>query len=331
MEVVRGVHQIKLPFPKGISEDANVYLLEGSEGDILIDTGWDSVESLAALQQGLKEDRLSFKHIQTVVVTHIHPDHYGLASKIKQICGATVTMHRIEAELIGSRYVDSGELLQGLGSELKRNGVPQDELPDMVGASSWMKPFVVPENPDVLLDQGDRINNGTFTLEVLWMPGHSPGHICLYEPRRRLFFSGDHVLFDAMPNVGLHPQSGENPMNDYIGSLRRTGDVGASFVFPGHGPTFSSLKLRVADTLRYREQRKRIVMQVLRDDIRTAYQVAQEIYQRQDMADISFASLDAWHKRSLLLETIAYIKALMIEGDVGMINREGVALYLAKD
>ena len=245
MEVISGIHQIKVPFPQGIPECTNVYIVEGSQGNIMIDTGWDSYEAFLALHEGLKKDRLGFKDIKQVIITHIHPDHYGLASKVKEFCGAKVAIHRVEAALIDPRYVNFEELLEEMEEELRSNGVPQAQLPELEEASLWMKQFVIPESPDIILDDGDRISNGSFEFEVLRTPGHSPGHICLYEPGRRLFFSGDHILFGITPHVGFHPQSGENPLGDYIDSLKALESLRVNFVFPGHGPVFNSLGLRV--------------------------------------------------------------------------------------
>jgi len=195
MEVVSGIHQIKVPFPKELSGYTNVYVLEGEEGSILIDAGWDAPESLWALREGLKAGRLRLQDIKNIVITHVHPDHYGLASKVKQLTGARVAMHKIEAESIKPRYKDSDKLLKEMEKLLQRNGVPQAELSEMKDASLWMKKFVTPELPEVMLDDGDSISNGTFEIRVMRTPGHSPGHICLHELRKKVFFSGDHILY----------------------------------------------------------------------------------------------------------------------------------------
>ena len=112
MRVLNGVHQIKSPGPGSGSWSTNVYVVEGSDGHIVVDSGWDSQESLWALQEGVKGANLKLRDIMKVVVTHIHPDHYGLSSKIKQICGAQVAIHRIDAGFISLRYKDFADLLE---------------------------------------------------------------------------------------------------------------------------------------------------------------------------------------------------------------------------
>ncbi|MBN2186560.1 MAG: MBL fold metallo-hydrolase, partial [Dehalococcoidia bacterium] len=221
MEIVSGIHQIRVPFPKDLPGYTNVYVIEGDEGNILIDAGWDAPESLWALREGLKADRLKLQDIKKIVITHIHPDHYGLASKIKQLSGARIAMHRIEAEFINPRYKDFQVLLKETEKVLRRNGVPQAELPELKDASLWMNQFVTPDLPEVLLDDDDNISNGSFKIRVIKTPGHSPAHICLYEARKKVLFSGDHILYDITSHIGFNPQSGDNPLGDYISSLEK--------------------------------------------------------------------------------------------------------------
>jgi len=242
-----------------------------------------------------------------------------------------VAMHRVEAGLINSRYKDFAELLKQIEEELSRNGVPQFELSKLTEASIWMRQFVSPDLPDVMLDDGDRLSNGSFEFEVLRTPGHSPGHICLYEPRKKWLFCGDHVLFETVPHVGFHPQSGDNPLRDYINSLESLGALKANFVFPGHGPVFNSLKLRAAEILQHHAQRERAIIKAMSSGFKTAYRVATEIPWKPEAGGIAFKDLAPWDRRLAILETIGHLRLLMVEGKVGKFDQEGVSLYLSKD
>jgi glyoxylase-like metal-dependent hydrolase (beta-lactamase superfamily II) len=331
MEVIYGIHQIKVGFPKVISGSTNVYVLEGDKGDILIDSGWDAPESLWALREGLTADRLKLQNIKTIVITHIHPDHYGLASKVKQLCGAKVAMHKNEADLIHSRYKDFGELLKKIEEEFKRNGVPQAEVSELRDASLWINKLVSPDSPEVMLDDGDVISNGSFKLEVLLTPGHSPGHICLYEPKKKVLFSGDHVLYDTTTHVGFHPQSGDDPLREYTSSLKKLERLEANFVLPGHGPVFNSLKLRIEQIFHHHEQRKRNILKTMSGGLKTAYQIAEEIPWMPEQGGVAFHDLTPWDRRLAVMETIAHLKLLTSEEEVGNVDMDGVSLYLSKD
>ena len=331
MEIVAGVHQMKLPFPRGMPEHTNVYIIEGSKGNILIDAGWDSSESLWAFRERLGEERLKFQDINWIVITHIHPDHYGLAGKLKELCRAEVVMHRVGVELINSRYKYFDGLLKEIEEELSKNGVPQSELLELKEASLWMKQFVWPVLPDVRLEDGDRLSNGSFEFEILQTPGHSPDHICLYEPRKKWLFCGDHVLFETTPHVGFHPQSADNPLRDYINSLKTVEALKINFVFPGHGPVFNSLKLRAVEIFRQHEQREMAIIKTMSSGLKTAYQIAAEIPWKLEADNVTLKDLTPWDRRLAILETIAYLRLLTSEDKVGKVEQNGISVYLTKD
>jgi len=331
MRILNGVHQIKSPAPSGASLPTNVYVIEGGDGHILVDAGWDSQESLWALQEGLKASNLKLRDIKKVVITHIHPDHYGLASKIKQICGAEVAIHRIDASFISLRYKEFAELVNKIEDLLRRNGVPEEELPGLKEASLWMNKYVTPDPPEVMLEDGDIISNDSFQFQVIWTPGHSAGHICLYEKQKKLIITGDHVLYETTPHVGFNPLSGDDPLGDYISSLEKLMNLKVSFALPGHGPMFNALWLRIEKILQHHEERKRAIMKALRDGLQTAYAIAQRIPWSTDHGNTAFRDLPVWDKRMAVTETIAHLRLLMDEGRVGNVDMDGASLYIAKD
>ena len=331
MRVLDGVHQIKSPGPGDSSLPTNVYAIEGGDGHILVDCGWDTQESLWVIREGVKGANLKLRDIKQVVITHIHPDHYGLASKVKQICGARVAIHRADADFISPRYKDFAELVEKTEDLLRQNGVPQGELSELRDASLWMNKYVTPDPPDALLEDGDRVSNDSFKFQVLWTPGHSPGHICLYEQDKKFILTGDHVLFETTPHVGFNPISGDNPLGDYISSLKKVQDLKVRFVLPGHGPTFNALALRVETILKHHEDRKKAIMKALRDGLKTAYEISQRIPWMVRGGTVAFRDLPVWDRRMAVTETIAHLKLLTVEDRVSNVAMDGASLYIAKD
>jgi glyoxylase-like metal-dependent hydrolase (beta-lactamase superfamily II) len=331
MRILNGVHQIKTPAPGSTSWSTNIYAIEGDDGHILVDSGWDSQESLWAFQEGIRAANLKLRDIKKVIITHIHPDHYGLSTKIKQICGAQVAIHRIDADIISTRYKDFADLSKKTEEMLRQNGVPADELPQLAEASLWMNKYVTPDLPEVKLEDGDTISNDSFEFEVIWTPGHSPGHICLYERDKKFIITGDHILYDTTPHVGFNPQSGGNPLSDYISSLKKLESLRVHFILPGHGPVFNALGLRINRILEHHEERNRTIMKSLRNGLQTAYAIAQQIPWMANGGSIAFRDLGDWDKRMAIAETIAHLRFLMEEDRVGNVDMNGASLYLAKD
>ena len=111
MEIGPGIYQLKIPIPDNPLGHLNCYLIEGRGGWLMIDTRWYTAEALSSLQTGLGDLGLTLTDITTMVVTHVHPDHFGLAGKIKQVSPKTELLtHRWESDLIESRYVKFSEL-----------------------------------------------------------------------------------------------------------------------------------------------------------------------------------------------------------------------------
>jgi len=329
MEIVRGVHQIKIPMPQSSLEHINVYVVEGEESNLLIDTGWNTPEAFNALKDGLRGSGFSFKDINQIVVTHVHPDHYGLAGRVTQLSGAKLAVHEAEIALIDSRYVNFDNLLKEMETYLHHHGVPPRELPSLQKASLWVKDLVIPVLPEISLKGGEQITTGSIELEVLHTPGHSIGHICLYEPNRKFLFSGDHILSEITPHIGLHPQSAENPLGDFINSLKKIEKLEVNFVFPGHGSAFSGLRQKVRQILYHHEQRERAVMKVIQDELKTAYRIANEIPWHPEEGGVAFRDLPPWDKRLAVLETLAHLQLLITQGKAEKIVEGDKALFWA--
>ena len=137
MELFKGINQIKLPLSKAGLDSVNVYIIEGKDGNLMIDTGWNTPEAFNALAQEMKTSGFAMKDITNIVVTHLHPDHLGLAGKIAELSGASISVSEIENNLLDSRLHASrkpsqrddtflyGQRRAGLGTEDARGSLFQ--------------------------------------------------------------------------------------------------------------------------------------------------------------------------------------------------------------
>jgi len=254
-EVIPGIHRLQLPIPFGSLGHINPYLIQLEGGYLLIDTGWNTEEVFNSLKEQLAEIGISLEDIKQILITHIHRDHYGLVGKLKQLSQAEITTHYADKELIESRYINLENLLQQVGKLPHSHGLPQDELSELKRASMGMLKYVSPTMPDVMLQGSETISTRLFNFQVIWTPGHSPGHICLYEPVKKVLFSGDHLLPTISPHIGFHPQSSKNPLGDYINSLNKIKQLDVNLVLPGHEKPFTNLATRIEGLIKHHTQR----------------------------------------------------------------------------
>ena len=107
-EIVSGIYQLKIPIPNNPLEYTNIYLLKGDDGHLLIDTGWNDEAAFQSLSNQLDEIGVDFKKISQIIGTHAHFDHYGLVGKLKELSQAKIALHRLDKDLLGSRYTGIG-------------------------------------------------------------------------------------------------------------------------------------------------------------------------------------------------------------------------------
>ena len=313
MELFKGINQIKLPLLKVGPENVNVYIVEGNDGNLLIDTGWNTPEAFNALAREMKNSGFALKDITDIVITHVHPDHMGLAGKIAELTGASIAVSDIENNLLDSYYTHPETLISEMIIFFMANGVPEWELKMLSEASFNIRSYISPFKATTLLKEGDVISMAPYEFQVMATPGHSPGHICLYEPNKKYFFSGDHVLPEVVPNISYHPRSGEDPLGDYVKSLGALSDLEVRFVFPGHGSVFSGLGPMIDDIMRFHRDRMNKIQRTMGVETRNAYEVAKAIPWIVNGEETAYDKLEPIDRRLAVLETLAHLQYLVAE------------------
>ncbi|MDR0514166.1 MAG: MBL fold metallo-hydrolase [Coriobacteriaceae bacterium] len=323
LELLPHIHQIKVPLRGNPLGFVNSYLLQTGAGLILVDCGWNTPDAFAALQAGFDEAGSTLADLRYVVVTHIHPDHYGLAGRILEHTDAELVVHERERRLTDSRYVNYSELLDATEDWLRVNGVDTDSRPVLQKASLSMLDLVAPAKVGRCVLGGERLELGGRTLELLWTPGHSPGHLCLYEPASKLLFAGDHVLERITPNVGMTTQTQSNPLADYQNALRQIRDLDVALVAPGHGDAFTDLPGRVDALLAHHESRLSEIAAAVRSaGSATAYDVARSIRWFKP-----WDALAPFSQRSAVFETLSHLEMLLSRGSMHKQTVGGVWRY----
>jgi glyoxylase-like metal-dependent hydrolase (beta-lactamase superfamily II) len=326
-EVIPGIHWLKLPIPMPESTltHANAYLVQGDSGHLLVDTGWNTDETLDSLQKQLAEIGVAVTDISLIIGTHGHPDHYGLAGRLKELSGAQLALHDIEKGFIEPRHTSMQKSLEQTDHWLGINGLPPEELQQVQDAPLRLDLYVAPANPDIAFQGGETISTGMFTFQVLWTPGHSPGHICLYEPEKKVLIAGDHILPTITPNISKRPQQPiENPLGMYLDSLNDLRKMDIELVLPGHEDLITDPKQRIDELFQHHENRIKEILATIQVEAKTAYQIATKV---------TWGNGTNWHdlhfhdKRMAIAETLAHLELMLINGQISEISRDSVIYY----
>jgi len=188
-------------------EETHCYLLNGSEGSLLIDTGLGICNIYDEVR------KLTDKHI-TAVATHIHWDHIGGHKYFPYFCA-----HEAELNWLRGEFPLSAETIRKM--VLDRCDPPEDfniENYEMFQGT-----------PKRILSDGDTINIGNRNIRVFHTPGHSPGHMCFWEEDRGYLFTGDLIYKDVL--LAYYPST--DPAA-YLASLERMAELPVQRVFPAH-------------------------------------------------------------------------------------------------
>lgn len=309
-----GLWSIPVPLPDNSLRYVLVYLFETDRGAYIVDAGWNTDEAYEALTAGLRTAGYAAGDVQGVLVTHIHPDHYGLAGRVRAASGAWVALHPADAALIRDRYTDPGDLLERVGAMLRRVGAPDDEVEALRQAAMPVRPLVDPVLPDVLLEDGARPEVPGWDLSAIWTPGHSPGHLCFWEPRHRVLLSGDHVLPRITPNISFHPQAGPDPLGDFLRSLDKLAPLDPDEVLPAHEHRFDDLHGRLDELRRHHAARFREVLAAIGEGDTTAWAIAGRMRWSRPWDEIA-----GFMRRAAVGEALAHLRAL---GQRGVVREE---------
>lgn len=315
-EPVPGIFKIEVPLPGNPLKAVNSYLVKGEDRDLLIDVGMNRDACRRALFPALERLGVHLERLD-LFITHLHADHLGLSADFLPY-GATIYFNKLEGELV--RGDSFWEILYRAARE---NGFPLKELKKAIREHPGYRYGSRGELSFTYREEGDGIQVGEHTLLCLSTPGHSPGHLCLYDKKKKILFSGDHILERITPNISGWAQ--ENPLKDYIDSLTKMEAYEVDLILPGHRQVFYDLRARIQKLKDHHHRRNEEVLQVLEGKEQTPYQVASRM--SWDLSYRSWSQFPIPQQWFATGEALSHLNYLQEKGWVTSREEEGIYLY----
>ncbi|MEU6490200.1 MULTISPECIES: MBL fold metallo-hydrolase [unclassified Streptomyces] len=344
-----GVRSIRVPIPDNPLGHTLVYVVDTDRGPVLIDTGWDDPDSWDALVEGLTVCGTSIAEITGVVVTHHHPDHHGLCGRVREASGAWIAMHAADSAIVRrTRETRPERWFTYMEAKLAAAGAPEEHLAPLRAARArGSLPGFSPALPDREIVPGDLLDLPGRRLRAIWTPGHTPGHVCLHLeeehpaglPGRGRLFSGDHLLPEITPHIGLYedpegatstdpstvsaPVDRGDPLGDYLDSLERIGRLAPAEVLPAHQHTFPDAPARVRELLTHHEKRLTDLLALLGTPL-TPWQLAERMEWNRPWEEIPYGS-----RHIAVSEAEAHVRRLVKTGRAEAVTASDPVTYVA--
>jgi glyoxylase-like metal-dependent hydrolase (beta-lactamase superfamily II) len=276
-----GIHRFAIPTPFAVGR-VNCYLIE-DEPLTLVDTGPNSGKALDELTARLAERGHAIADLELIVVTHQHIDHLGLVEILVEHSGAEVAALGAAARRLGA-FDEDAELDDQFAVEIMlRNGIPEDVTVALRSVSrsfrSWGSHVTVTRP----LEDGGALELADRRLEVLHRPGHSPSDTVFWDAERRILIAADHLLPKISSNPLItRPLDGSERRTQalvtYIESLRKTREMPAEIVLPGHGEPITDHAELIDSRFAGHDRRKERIYRLIAERPRTGYEIAQALW-----------------------------------------------------
>lgn len=310
-EILPNLFKIKIPLPGHPLRTTNSYIITSKERNLVIDTGWNHLESADALLNGLDKVGVTLSRTD-LFLTHIHADHAGLLGLFSSK-GSKVFCGKGDLEFMDNYLnTDKDKSWQHLRTLAAPHGFPDGEIEEAIAAHPGTSYAPSSCNTLIPIKDKDLFRIGDYNFCCISTPGHTPGHMCLYEPSKKFLFSGDHLLGEFSPTIAQWNLS-DCYLATYLASLDQLTEYAVDMVLPGHWGTFKNFHVRIKETKAYHQGYQSEIIELLADGkAMTAYEIASCLTNNKKPHEWIF--LPVARKWALVADTISQLCYLRDQG-----------------
>jgi glyoxylase-like metal-dependent hydrolase (beta-lactamase superfamily II) len=319
-DILPNLYKIEIPLPGNPLKALNSYVIKAPERNLIIDTGWNREECMNAMQAGLSELQVDLRKAD-FFITHLHTDHIGLVLNLTTET-SKIYFNQPDADSIENSTARWNYFFY----YARMSGLPESELQEILQSHPGYKYRTKGRLAFTILKEDDTISVGEYSFKCVETPGHTEGHMCLYEPRKKVFISGDHILNDITPNIQLWSDRW-NPLKEYLTSLDKVFEFDVELLLPGHREIFGNCKERIVELKEHHRKRIDEILSILEKGRKNAFQVASEMSWDIAYEFDSFESFPVTQKWFATGEAIAHLKYLEEQGIVRRERLENRIIY----
>ena len=319
-KIAVNLYTIPVPLPNNPLKSLNVYVITG-ERNLLVDTGFRQEECKKALLEGLKELNISMENTD-IFLTHLHSDHTGLAPEIVGT-NTKVFIGEYDLSRLPGKHCDFS---WGKTDELfAAEGFPVELLQVLKSKNPAKSLSPIPFDNYIPVKDGAEFHYGGHRFKAILTPGHTPGHLCLWEAETGICILGDHVLFDITPNITRWNDM-EDSLGRYLESLHRINTLPVISPLPAHRKVHVDFHQRCEDIIAHHNRRCSEVLTILEDGKpKNAWDITAGMTWR--IRARNWEEFPTPQKWFAVGEALAHLDHLISTGKVKRIHRDGLYYY----
>lgn len=256
-EVATNIYQLSLPLVGNPLKEVHIYIIKGQNSSLLIDTGFNNIETQERILAALKTLEIEFLKLK-VFISHLHADHSGLASYFYQQ-GCQMFASEPDAKIIND--ILTGQFENTLNErihllDLNRYKIDKHVLPKTTVTIEKEIQFTHLKDKDIIT-----IDEHKF--EVIDVAGHTPGMLALYDLNTQNLYSADHILDQISPNISYW--GNDFPaLKIFLTNLEKTIPMNIKTIFPSHRNIMEDHPRRVKELISHHKERLLEVMNIFK-------------------------------------------------------------------
>ena len=258
-EELPNLFRIEVPLPGNPLKQLNAYLIRGEDRHLLVDNGFNMAECEQSLRHALQEMDTPLEKLD-FFLTHLHSDHNGLTSVLRTP-DSRIYCSEEDGNHI-NRFIEDEHAWLSMMRGLGRHGFPDSALGELLRSHPG-KIYASPEPlPFTPVSDGQAVAYGGYKFMVIAVPGHTPGHVALFEPDQHFLICGDHVLGSITPNITAWNGVADS-LGDYLRSLDKILRLPVQQSYPGHRAIIPDTHVRVRQLHNHHERRLSEVLAIV--------------------------------------------------------------------
>ncbi|MBS4024074.1 MAG: MBL fold metallo-hydrolase [Clostridia bacterium] len=323
-EIMPELYKIQIPLPNNPLKNLNSYLVKGDGRNLLIDTGFNHEECRKAMTSALQELDVLMEETD-IFITHLHADHSGLVASLMTE-NSTAYMSKIDANLVNRSLTK----IEWAGKEkfFRSYGFPEEELV-MAEKSNPAKIYLPSRHINyTFVEEGEIIQVGRYSFTCIATPGHSPGHMCLYEQDKKVLICGDHILDEITPNITIWVET-TNPLALYLESLEKVRGLEIAIALPAHRKLIDDCYGRIEEIKKHHQERLMEILKIINSGEKmTAYEIAAKM--SWSLSHKSWDDYPPAQKWFAMGEAMAHLEYLAENNSIEKIKRDGNIFFKLK-